>query len=107
MRIENVNYAIEVTQCYGQKNLTLCNQFPSKLAIDGITFNNIHGTTSKKYSPVSGYILCSSPQVCSDIEVNDIKVVSTDGTTNLFTCGNVDASLLHGITCTSKNRGSS
>lgn len=28
MYIENVDYAIEVTQCYGQKNLTLCNEYP-------------------------------------------------------------------------------
>jgi galacturan 1,4-alpha-galacturonidase len=28
MYIENVDWAIEVTQCYGQKNLTLCNQYP-------------------------------------------------------------------------------
>jgi hypothetical protein len=24
----NNDYAIEVTQCYGQSNLTLCNQYP-------------------------------------------------------------------------------
>jgi galacturan 1,4-alpha-galacturonidase len=24
MKIDNVDYAIEITQCYGQKNLTLC-----------------------------------------------------------------------------------
>jgi galacturan 1,4-alpha-galacturonidase len=28
MYIENVDWAIEVTQCYGQKNLTLCNEYP-------------------------------------------------------------------------------
>ena len=28
MYIENVDWAIEVTQCYGQKNQTLCNQYP-------------------------------------------------------------------------------
>ncbi|XHF96628.1 hypothetical protein AWENTII_000251 [Aspergillus wentii] len=28
MYIDNVDYAIEVTQCYGQSNLTLCNQNP-------------------------------------------------------------------------------
>jgi galacturan 1,4-alpha-galacturonidase len=28
MYIENVDWAIEVTQCYGQKNMTLCNQYP-------------------------------------------------------------------------------
>ena len=28
MTINNVDYAIEVTQCYGQKILTLCNEYP-------------------------------------------------------------------------------
>ena len=28
MYIENVDWAIEVTQCYGQKNITLCNEHP-------------------------------------------------------------------------------
>ena len=26
--IDNVDYGIEITQCYGQSNLTLCNEFP-------------------------------------------------------------------------------
>lgn len=29
MVLSNVDYAIEITQCYGQKNLTLCNQVRS------------------------------------------------------------------------------
>lgn len=28
MTIENVDWAIEVTQCYGQSNMTLCNEYP-------------------------------------------------------------------------------
>lgn len=28
MKISNVDSAITITQCYGQKNLTLCNEFP-------------------------------------------------------------------------------
>ena len=39
MKISNVDYAIEITQCYGQKNLTLCNQFPSKLTISDVTID--------------------------------------------------------------------
>lgn len=26
MVLSNVDYAIEITQCYGQKNITLCNE---------------------------------------------------------------------------------
>ncbi len=103
--ITNVDYAIEVTQCYGQDNLTLCNEYPSNLTISDVTMNNFTGTTSKTYDPISGYIVCSSPDVCSNIEVNDIHVVSPSGVVNEFTCGDVKKSLLHGINCTTVNKG--
>ncbi|KAF2124425.1 glycoside hydrolase family 28 protein [Dothidotthia symphoricarpi CBS 119687] len=89
MTVSNVDYAIEVTQCYGQKNITLCNQFPSKLTISDITMKNFKGTTSTKYDPLIGYLVCSSPSVCYDITVENIDVKSPSGT-NLFTCGSID-----------------
>jgi galacturan 1,4-alpha-galacturonidase len=88
MTIQNVDYAIEVTQCYGQKNLTLCNEYPvrhisgfltvyclygnanlwfpiiqSSMTISDVHFKNIKGTTSGKYDPLVGTIVCSSPNV--------------------------------------------
>ncbi|KXL49328.1 MAG: glycoside hydrolase family 28 protein [Acidomyces sp. 'richmondensis'] len=106
MVIDNVDYAIEVTQCYGQKNLTLCFEYPSNLTISDITISNIHGTTSTKYEPISGYVVCSSEDVCSNIVLNDIDVVAPDGAKNYFTCGDINESLLHGINCTTTNDGS-
>lgn len=103
MYIENVDYAVEITQCYGQKNLTLCNEFPSNLTISGIRISGIRGTTSDKYDPIGGYVVCSSPSVCSGVNLSDIEVVTPNGTQNEFTCGNVDESLLTGINCTSTN----
>ncbi|KAK3643589.1 Exopolygalacturonase X-1 [Elasticomyces elasticus] len=106
LSITNVDYAIEVTQCYGQKNLTLCNEFPSNLTITNVKISNVHGTTSKKYDPISGYVVCSSPTVCSNITLEDIALVTPSGVENEFTCGAVDESLLHGINCTTLNKGS-
>ena len=103
--LSNVDYAIEVTQCYGQSNLTLCNEYPSNLTISNIQMSNFSGTTSQKYAPISGYVVCSSPDVCDDIKLNDIHVVAPGGQENLFTCGDVDKSLLHGINCTTVNKG--
>ncbi|KAI8932261.1 Exopolygalacturonase [Plenodomus lindquistii] len=88
MAISNVDYAIEITQCYGQKNLTLCNQFPSKLTISDIFIKNFKGTTSKKYNPLIGYLVCSSPTVCNNINIENIDVKSPSGT-NLYTCGSI------------------
>jgi galacturan 1,4-alpha-galacturonidase len=89
MKLSNVDYAIEITQCYGQKNITLCNQFPSKLTISDVTIKHFSGTTSKKYQPLIGYLVCSSPSVCSDITIEDVNVKSPNGT-NLYTCGSID-----------------
>ncbi|KAH7377381.1 pectin lyase fold/virulence factor [Pyrenochaeta sp. MPI-SDFR-AT-0127] len=99
MVLSNVDYAIEITQCYGQKNLTLCNQFPSKLTISDITIKNFSGTTSKKYDPLIGYLVCSSPTVCSNINVQNINVKSPSGT-NLYACGSITG-IESQVNCTS------
>ncbi|QDS70489.1 Exopolygalacturonase [Venturia effusa] len=106
MKVTNVDYAIEITQCYGQKDLKLCNADPSKLTISNVVMKNIFGTSSKKYSPISGYIVCSSPKVCTNIAVSEINVKAPDGTANTFSCGNVDKSLLQGIKCSDLDLGS-
>ena len=59
MTVANADYAIEITQCYGQKNLTLCNEYPSPLTISNIVIQNVKGTTSGKYSSIGGYVECS------------------------------------------------
>ena len=99
MQLSNVDYSIEVTQCYGQSNQTLCFQFPSNLTIQDVYFRDFTGSTSKKYDPIVGTIVCSSDSVCSDIDANDINVQSPKGFAE-FTCGNVDESLLVGLNCT-------
>lgn len=99
MTISNVDYAIEITQCYGQKNLTLCNEYPSALTISNVVIKNMTGVTSTAYSPYSGYVVCSSETACSNITLEDINVSSPNGTVDLFKCGDVDDALLHGIDC--------
>ncbi|KAJ5298279.1 uncharacterized protein N7443_006399 [Penicillium atrosanguineum] len=101
MTIDNVDYAIEVTQCYGQNNLTLCNEYPSSLTISDVLFTNIKGTTSGKYDPDVGTIVCSSPDVCADIKATNIDVTSPDGDDN-FVCTNVDDTLLD-VNCASSD----
>ncbi|KAF1952874.1 pectin lyase-like protein [Byssothecium circinans] len=88
MTISNVDYAIQITQCYGQRNLTLCNQFPSNLTISDVTIRNFKGTTSKKHAPLVGYLVCSSPNVCGNITIENIDVKSPSGT-NAYQCGNI------------------
>jgi galacturan 1,4-alpha-galacturonidase len=64
-------------------------QFPSNLTISDITVKNFHGTTSKKYDPLVGYLVCSSPSVCENIRIENVDVKSPSGT-NQYTCLNID-----------------
>ncbi|EGX52955.1 Exopolygalacturonase X-1 [Orbilia oligospora] len=94
MQISNVDYGIELTQCYGQKNLTLCNQYPSTLEIKNVVFKNMWGTASKKYDPTVGTLVCSSPSVCHNIVAKNINVVPPSGKAPKYTCTNMDRTLL-------------
>jgi galacturan 1,4-alpha-galacturonidase len=101
--IDNTDYAIEVDQCYGQNNLTLCLEFPSPLTITDITFKNFVGKTSKKYQPEIAAFACSSSAVCNGIVASDINVVSPNGTDQAY-CLNVDSTKLD-VECTDVYKG--
>ncbi|OIW23885.1 exopolygalacturonase [Coniochaeta ligniaria NRRL 30616] len=101
--IDNVDYAIEITQCYGQKNITLCQQYPSPLTIEDIVFRRFSGKTSKQYQPLIAAFACSSSSVCGDIHATDINVVSPNGTHQAY-CLNQDASALD-VECTDLYKG--
>lgn len=72
-RVRNVTYhefrsrgcdsAITVDQCYGQKNETLCRAHPSRVTMEDVLFRGFTGTTSKKYDPRVGQLVCSAPKV--------------------------------------------
>jgi galacturan 1,4-alpha-galacturonidase len=103
MTVNNVDYAIEVDQCYGQSNLTACLQYPSPLTITDVVFKNFKGTTSKKYQPEIGTFACSSANVCNNISATGINVVSPNGTNEAY-CLNVAESSLD-VKCTTVSKG--
>jgi galacturan 1,4-alpha-galacturonidase len=103
MVIDKVDYAIEVDQCYGQSNLTLCLEFPSPLTITNIVFKNFNGHTTTKYNPEIGTFACSSTAVCNNIVAENINVLSPNGT-NLAYCQNVDQATLD-VTCSTDYKG--
>ena len=98
-----VDYAIEVDQCYGQKNLTLCYEFPSPLHITNVAFKNFKGTTSTKYEPDIATFACSSDSACSNISAENIHVEGPSG--SLAYCHDVDESLLVGVDCSGPYNG--
>ncbi|KAK7425703.1 hypothetical protein QQZ08_007802 [Neonectria magnoliae] len=89
---ENNDNAITITQCYGQKNQTLCNEFPANLTIEDVTMKNMWGTTSKKYDPRAGTLVCSA------LDVENITITVPSGKAPEYDCVNLDESLLD-ITC--------
>ncbi|KAL3425391.1 polygalacturonase [Phlyctema vagabunda] len=98
MYIDNVDYAIEVDQCYGQKNLTLCLQYPSPLTITDVLFTNFYGKASAKYTPQIGTFACSSTTACSNIVATNITVLGATGKDEAY-CLNVNNATLD-VTCT-------
>ncbi|PWN47604.1 hypothetical protein IE53DRAFT_371319, partial [Violaceomyces palustris] len=74
----------------------------SNLKISDILFTNFKGTTSAKYDPFVGHIVCSSPDTCSNIRATNIDVVSPKNGSKTYTCQNVDNSLLQ-VQCSSKD----
>lgn len=98
-----MDYAIEVDQCYGQSNLTLCYDNPSPLQITNVMFKNFQGTTDSKYAPDIATFACSSSTACSNIQAENINVSGPSG--SLAYCYNVDTSLLNGVNCTGTYKG--
>ncbi|KAI0147483.1 polygalacturonase [Xylariaceae sp. FL1272] len=96
----NNDWAIEVNQCYGQSNQTLCELYPSNMTISDIWFINMWGTTSSKYDPDVGTLVCSSPEQCYDFHARDINITSPTGSSE-WICSNFDTSDLEGFDCVS------
>ncbi|PTB62097.1 glycoside hydrolase family 28 protein [Trichoderma citrinoviride] len=90
----NNDWAIEINQCYGQSNQTICDKYPSNMTISDVVFKNMWGTTSKKYDPEVGTLTCSSTDKCVNIAAYNISVANPSGTTPLWICTNMNESLL-------------
>lgn len=101
--LSNVDYAIEITQCYGQKNLTLCGEFPSKVRIEDVTFRRFNGRTSKKFEPLVAALACSSADGCGNITASEIDVRSPRGKRQAY-CLNVEEGKLD-VECTNNFKG--
>ncbi|KAI0535990.1 polygalacturonase [Xylaria digitata] len=101
-RYESINndWAIEVNQCYGQSNKTLCELYPSNMTISDIYFIDMWGTTSSKHDPKVGTLVCSSPEQCYNFHAKNISIASPKGKSQ-WICSNFDTSGLEGFDCVS------
>ncbi|KAI1798604.1 glycoside hydrolase family 28 protein [Daldinia bambusicola] len=102
LRSEDNDRVITITQCYGQSNKTLCNEFPANLTIEDVTIKNIYGTTSAKLDPQAGSLVCSASDRCSNIKVENITVTVPSGESPVYECRNMDNDLLQ-LTCVAES----
>ncbi|KAI0180209.1 glycoside hydrolase family 28 protein [Hypoxylon sp. FL1284] len=100
----NNDRAITITQCYGQSNETLCNEFPANLTIEDITMKNFYGITSADLDPQAGTLVCSAPDRCSNIRVENITVTVPSGQAPVYECRNMDDTLLQ-LNCVEESDG--
>ncbi|KAI4870822.1 glycoside hydrolase family 28 protein [Hypoxylon rubiginosum] len=100
----NNDRAITITQCYGQSNETLCNEYPANLTIEDITMKNIYGTTSADLDPQAGTLVCSAPDRCSNIRVENITITVPSGQNPVYECRNMENSLLQ-LDCIDESNG--
>lgn len=125
MWLDNVDYGITITQCYGQDDEEECFKHPvsahawpsishllyrianidqqARLNISDITFKNIRGWTNRVFAPLVAHIVCSSPETCSNIRAENIDIRSINGS-HQATCRNVDNALLD-LDCTEWSKG--
>ncbi|KAH7349020.1 extracellular exo-polygalacturonase-like protein [Pyrenochaeta sp. MPI-SDFR-AT-0127] len=103
MFLDNVDYGLTITQCYGIDDEEECFKHPSKLKITDITFRNIRGRTNRVFSPIVGHLVCSSPDTCSGILAENVDIRTINGS-NLVTCRNMDTSMLD-LNCTTWSKG--
>ncbi|KAF3933846.1 Exopolygalacturonase [Dactylella cylindrospora] len=94
IRLRNVDNAIEVTQCYGQSNITRCNEVPATLKIQNVLFRGMYGTTSKKNDPRVGSLVCAGEANCNNIYARDINAFPPSAKDPFFICNRMDQSLL-------------
>ncbi|KAF2132039.1 glycoside hydrolase family 28 protein [Dothidotthia symphoricarpi CBS 119687] len=103
MFLDNVDYGLTITQCYGQDDEEECFKHPSKLNITDITFRNIRGRSNRVFAPLVGHLVCSSPDTCSGIVAENVDIRTINGS-SLVTCRNLDTSLLD-LDCTEWSKG--
>lgn len=92
--MKNVDNAIELTQCYGQSNLTRCNEVPATLKIQNVLFRGMYGTASAKNDPRVGTLVCGGEANCNNIYARDINVMPPSAKSPFFTCNRMNQALL-------------
>lgn len=104
MRLDNVDYGITITQCYGQDDEDECFRHPSKLRIEDVLFRDVRGRSNRVFAPLVGHVVCSSVEACKGVRAEGVDIRSVNGS-NLVTCRNVDEGMLGGLNCTGWSKG--
>jgi len=88
--IENTDAPIVLDQCYFNRNASTCRQFPSRVNISDVVFENVWGTSSGLAGDVVADLTCSPGALCEGIELRNISVKSPGGGEKVV-CENIAA----------------
>jgi galacturan 1,4-alpha-galacturonidase len=72
-QVSNVDSAIMITQCYGEKDAAKCKADPSKVTISNVVMKDFTGSAREKNGAI-GSIACSTPSMCTNISLQGIRV---------------------------------
>lgn len=99
----NNEYSAFIDSCYFNINSTTCAQYPSRMNLTNISFENFSGYTSGKYGRVVAKLTCSTNPnaVCDNISFKNFNVTSPCGGPPVIICDGIKGGI--GVDCVSSN----
>ncbi|KKK12823.1 hypothetical protein ARAM_001171 [Aspergillus rambellii] len=79
IRIENTDHPVVLDQCYFDIPTEECAQYPSRVNVTNIVFEDIYGTSSGAEGAVVADLTCSPNAVCSNIHLENIDLSTPEG----------------------------
>ncbi|KAK3985476.1 exo-polygalacturonase [Cladorrhinum sp. PSN332] len=93
----NNEYTAFLDSCYFNINATTCAQYPSKMNITNILFENFTGYTSGKYGRAVARLSCSPNAVCENIRFKNFNITTPCGGEPIAICDGIKGDI--GIPC--------
>lgn len=99
----NNEYTAFLDSCYFNINASTCEQYPSKMNITNILFENFSGYTSGKYGTAVAKLTCSTnpDAVCENIQFKNFTVTSPCGDPPVILCDGIKGDI--GMDCVSSD----
>ena len=84
--VENTRWPIVLDQCYFNVNTSDCLEYPSRVNVTNVRFENVHGTSSGKNEVDVVRLVCLPAAVCMNISLSGIDLASPKGGPPVIPC---------------------